>query len=164
MNMTTKLGLLCIAIGSTLAASDAMAVQITNTLNVSAALNTSCEVSANSAIDFGSFAVLASSGDKTANSGTTFQVACSADATPAIYSGGTRSMSNGTDLLPFNLSLTSGAGSNDLPTTSGAASAFTLNQDGNMHSVVLYAKTLASNYRVLSSGSYSTNVTVAIVY
>jgi spore coat protein U-like protein len=134
-------------------------------MTVSAELTTACIVSTTSAIDFGSFAALAATGDKTASSGSTFQVACSNSATPTISATGTRSMVNGvTNLLPFNLSLTSGAAANDLSADALDGSAFTLTKDGDLHDVVIYAKTLASNFKGLPSGAYTTDLTVSVTY
>src|SRR6185295_20408198 len=113
---------------------------------------------------FGSFNALASTGDQAANSGSTFRVACSNSASPTIYATGTRAMVNGSNSLPFNLSLTSGAASDDLPSTSGSATALTVTQDGDLHDVVLYAKTAASDFKSLPSGHYTTNVTVSVAY
>lgn len=65
-----------------------------------------------------------------------------------------------------DLSLTSGAAADDLPSTFGAGAdlpeGFT--QDGSLHDVVIYAKALASNFKLLPCGSYTTNVTVSVEY
>jgi spore coat protein U-like protein len=158
-------GIVLAALASLSMCGAAMAANADSTLTVSATLTTACEVSPTASISFGSFAALASTGDMTANSGSTFQVACSNSATPTIYATGTRSMVNGgTNLLPFNLSLTSGAASDDLPSDSGTASTFTLTQDGSLHDVVLYAKTAAADFKGLPSGPYTTDITVSVVY
>lgn len=159
-----KIATLSLALVAILGSGLAVAAEDTSTLTVSATLTTACEVSAASAISFVDFAALASTGNQTANSGSTFQVACSADATPTIYASGTRSMTNGVDNLAFNLSLTAGAAANDLPSTLGTAAALTVTQDGSLHDVALYAKTDAANFKALSSGNYTTDVTVAVVY
>lgn len=164
MNTTKIFTTLALAIAANLGCSAAFAAEDTSTLTVSATLTTACEVSAASAISFGSFAALASSGDRTANSGSTFQVACSADALPTIYASGDRIMLNGTAELPFNLSLASGAAADDLPVDSASATALTVTQDGDLHDVVLYAKTFAADFKSLPSGAYTTDVTVAVVY
>jgi spore coat protein U-like protein len=155
--------LLALALATTFAGS-AAAAEATSTLSVSAQLTTACEVSAAASIDFGSFAALASSGDKTANSGSTFQVACSNDAVPTIYVSGTRAMSNGTDALPFNLSLSSGASANDLGVDAGTANSLAVTQDGALHDVAIYGKVAAADFQGLSSGNYTTDVTVHVVY
>lgn len=154
------------AIVSVFACGSALATtQVDSTMTVDATLVTACQVSATSAIHFNSINALLSTGDKTANSGSSFQVACSAGASsPTIFASGPRSMSNGTDSLPFNLSLTSGAGSDDLPTSSGTATTFTLTKDGTLYDVPIYGKVLATNFAGLSSGAYTTDVTVSVVY
>jgi spore coat protein U-like protein len=158
-----SVSLLALALAAAFAGS-ATAAEDTSTLSVSAELTTACEVSAASSIDFGSFAALLSTGDKTANSGSTFQVACSNSATPTIYVSGTREMANGANVLPFNLSLTAGAAADDLSADSGAADALTVTQDGALHDVVIYGKVAAADFQALPSGSYTTDVTVHVVY
>ena len=161
-----QIGLVAATLASMAICGAAIAATSSSTMTVSATLTSGCEVSTTSAISFGSFAALANTGDKTASSGSTFQVACSASASPTIYAVGTRSMSDGVlpSLLPFNLSLTSGAAANDLPLTQGTAAALTLTKDGDLHDVVIFAKTLASNFKSLPSGGYTTNVTVSVDY
>jgi hypothetical protein len=136
-------------------------------LVVSATLASGCEVQAG-AINFGSITTLASTGDKTADSGTTFKVACSSDVSPTIASTTTRSMTDGAGtphLLPFNLSLTEGAASNDLATTTPDALSITKN--GTKQTVTLYAKVLASNFsgaNALPAGIYSNTMVVDVAY
>lgn len=153
-----------LAIGLLLVAGEVRAAEATGDVIVSATLSNACEVSAPSAaIDFGTFAALSSTGDKSANSGSTFQVACSTSATPTIYSASTRSMTSGASSLPFNLCLASCTGSNDLATTS-AGDPLTITQDGTLQTVTLYGRTLATNFAGLPAGAYSQTVTVAVVY
>lgn len=159
-----SVSLLALALAAAFSANAALAAEDTSTLSVSAELTTACEVSAASTIDFGSFAALLSTGDKTANSGSTFQVACSASAAPTIYVSGTREMINGANALPFNLSLTSGAAADDLSGDSGAADSLTVTQDGAMHDVVIYGRVAATDFQALPSGAYTTDVTVHVVY
>jgi spore coat protein U-like protein len=135
-----------------------------STLTTDVTLTTACETNGASAIHFADTVALLSSGDNTANSGSTFQVACSNSATPTIYATGTRAMVNGSNSLAFNLSLTSGAASDDLPSTSGSAAALSITQDGTMKVVALYAKTLATNFAALPSGAYTGDVTVSVAY
>lgn len=161
---TKNLSLLGVALAAALAGTTASAAEDTSTMTVSATLTTACEVSSASSISFGSFAALESTGDKTADSGSTFQVACSSSAVPKIYVSGTREMVNGANVLPFNLSLTSGAAADDLASTSGGADSLTVTQDGSLHDVVIYSSVAAADFKALPSGSYTTNVTVAVVY
>lgn len=156
--------LLGLALAAALASTASFAFEDTGTLTVSAELTTACEVSAASSIDFGSFAALLSTGDKTANSASTLQVACSNSATPTIYVSGTRSMANGANVLPFNLSLASGAAADDLGVDAASADTFTLTQDGALHDVVIYGMVAATDFQALPSGSYTTDVTVHVVY
>jgi spore coat protein U-like protein len=161
---TKNVSLLALALAASLASTSALALEDTSTMTVSANLVTACEVSPTSSIDFGNITALLSTGNQTADSGSTFQVACSADAIPSIYASGTREMANGTDVLPFNLSLTAGAASDDLPSVSGSAASLTVTQDGAMHDVTIYSRVAATDFQAITSGAYTTNVTVAVVY
>ncbi len=153
-----------LAIGLLLGAGEVRAAEATGDVLVSATLSAGCEVSAPSAaINFGTFAALTSTGDKSANSGSTFQVACSSSATPTIYSATARSMTSGGNSLPFNLCLSSCTGSNDLAAAS-AGDALTITQDGTLQTVTLYGRVLATNFAGLPTGAYSQTATVAVVY
>jgi spore coat protein U-like protein len=167
MFIKKQVGLVALALASVAMSGVVAAAAADSTMTVSATLTSACIVSATSAIGFGPFAALAVTGDKTANSASTFQVACSNSASPTISAAGTRSMSNGAttpSLLPFNLSLVSGAANDDLSADSGAGSAFTLAKDGDLHDVVIYGKTLASNFKALPSGAYTADVTLSVTY
>jgi hypothetical protein len=145
----------------------AMAATAHGNLVVSATLASGCEVQAGT-ISFGSIVTLASSGNQIADSGTTFKVACSSDVSPTIASTTTRSMTDGAptpSLLPFNLSMTAGAASNDLASTTPAALSIT--QNGALQTVTLYAKVLASNFtgvNALPAGVYSNTMVVDVAY
>jgi hypothetical protein len=136
------------------------------TVAVGATLVAACEVTA-ATIAFGSFANLLTAGDKTASSGTSFQVACSNDVAPLIYTTAPHVMLGGIgglEQLPFNLSLTSGAASDTINST---PTAFSPVQDGVLHSVPLYAKVLAANFtgaNARTSGTYTVNLTVSVDY
>jgi len=162
---TKKISLLAVALASISFGGAALAVQTPNsTLTTDVTLTTACETNGASSIGFGNVVALLSTGDQMANSGSTFQVACSNSAAPKLYATGTRAMVNGSDSLAFNLSLSSGADSDDLPTTSGSAQAITITQDGTKQVVALYAKTAAANFKGLPSGHYTGNVTVTVAY
>ena len=163
MNIKT-VSLLGLAMAAALASTASVAAEANSTMTVSAELTTACEVSAASSIDFGAFAALLSTGDKTADSGSTLPVACSNSATPTIYASGTRTMVNGANSLPFNLSLSSGAAADDLGTDAGTADTFTWTPDGALHDVVIYGMVAATDFQALPSGSYTTDVTVHVVY
>lgn len=166
MKSYEKLNLLAIALVSAFGASTAMAVEDTSTLTVSATLTSACEVSATSAISFGNVVALASTTANTAaNSGSTFQVACSVSESPTIYASGTREMINGTDVIPFTLSVVSSGGA-ELPSTSGTAAALpgSFVQDGDLHNVTLYSTIDAADFKSLPSVAYTTDLTVAVVY
>ncbi len=133
----------------------------TGTLTVNATLTSACTVSAAPTI---SFVFGAQDASATANTVSTFQVACSSDLTPTIYASGTRAMTSGANTMPFNLSLTADAVADDLPTTSPGA-ALTLVQDGTLKDVPLYASVAPAAFRGLAGGSYTvTGLSVVVSY
>lgn len=139
---------------------------VSGSVNVQTTLTAACEVSASgAAIDFGSVVALASSGNKTANSGSGFQVACSTGLTPTIYSTTTREMDDGAGhTLAFNLCLSACSGSNDLAATQEGADSLSITQDGTLKTVALHGRILATNFQALPAGSYSKSVTVNVDY
>jgi spore coat protein U-like protein len=123
-----------------------------------------CTVASGATLSFGAVVALASTGNVTANSGTTFWINCTADvtATPALYSASTRTLVSGGKTLPFALSAAS-AGGTELPTTSpGTAPAIAKN--GTNQTVPLYGRITASNFKSLPSGFYSTSITLTVEY
>lgn len=142
----------------------AVAATATGTMTVNATLTSGCTVSA-STLNFASAVALTSSPDVTADTGTSLKVACTAGTTPQIWSDTPRALSDGTNTFAFNLSQTSGAAADDLPTTSLAAetiSGFTA--DGAEHTVTIYGKILASNFGSKPAGSYTKAVTLSVNY
>ncbi len=135
----------------------------TGTLTVKATLTSACAVSAAPEIDF---VFSAQDATATANSVSTFQVACSSDLSPTISASGTRAMTKAGVSMPFNLSLTSGAALDDLPTTSpGATLPVSFVQDGTLQDVVLYASVAPAAFRGLAGGAYSvTGLSVVVSY
>lgn len=155
---------LAAAVVSAFSCGSAMAATTGSTMTVSATLTSGCEVSPTSSIGFGSFIALRSSLNKNANSGSTFQVACSLDnAAPTLYSASTRTMTGTGGSIPFTLSVASSGGA-DLAAAGPVGSAITLTQDGVLHDVVVYGQVLAANYAGQPSVAYSTDVTLTLVY
>jgi hypothetical protein len=143
----------------------AVAATATGTLTVNATLTSGCTVSA-STLNFASAVALTSSADVTADTGTSLKVACTAGTTPTIWSDTPRILSDaGTNTFAFNLSQTSGAAADDLPTTTGAAEAISgFTADGAEHTVTIYGKILASNFGSKPAGSYTKAVTLSVNY
>lgn len=163
MNANRNISLLALAIVSVLACGTAAATDATGTLTVNTTLTTACEVNTGGTIGFDSFAALASSGTKNANSGATFKVACSQDAvTPSIYSASTREMVNGANVVPFTLSLVSSGGTS-LPSAS-PGTAIGIAQDGTMKDVVLYGQLLPADYQGKKSLAYSVALAMTVEY
>jgi spore coat protein U-like protein len=146
MFIKKQVSLLAVALASLAMCGSVLAGTASSTTTVDATLTTACEVSATSAIHFGTFAALESTGDKTADSGSSFRVACSSGAVPKIYSLSAHTMVSGANNFPFNLSLTAGAASDDLPATGVTGVDPGMTKDGSLHDVVLYGKVLAANF------------------
>lgn len=158
-----------LAAGLATASSVAMAVPTTaqGNLTVGAVLQSACEVQAG-AISFGNIVTLASTPDQTADSGSTFQVACSSDLSPTIASTTLRKMSDGAGtphLLPFNLSLTAAAASDNFPSATPVA--LPTAKDGTMKALTIYAKVLNSNFtgtNALPAGTYTATLVMDVTY
>lgn len=165
--MFTKknVSLAALALTSLVVCGTAAAAQSDSVLTVGATLTSACAVSAGATISFGSFSTLAAV-DQTADSGSTFTVACSVDMTPTIFVTGTRTIINGVNTMPFNLSMTSGAAADDLPATLALAAPLTVVQDGTDKVVPLYARLVKANFGTLPAGAYANGsaVTVSVVY
>lgn len=164
--MFTKknVSLAAVAMASLVMCGSAVAAQSDSVLTVDATLTSACEVSSAAAISFGTFSTLAAA-DQTADSGSTFSVACSTDMVPTIFATGARTISNGADTLAFNLSLTSGAAADDLPSTLENAVGLSVLQDGTAKTVTLYALLAKANFASLPAGTYTGSaVTVSVLY
>jgi hypothetical protein len=115
-------------------------------------------------LSFGAVVALASTGDVTTNSGSSFWVNCTSDvaAAPALYSASARTLLSGGNSLPFALSIVSPGGV-ELPTASPGTQ-LGLTRNGSNQTVTLYGKILATNFQSLSSGMYSTSLTLTLEY
>ncbi|MDO8776033.1 MAG: spore coat protein U domain-containing protein [Burkholderiaceae bacterium] len=143
----------------------AMAVgSVSSTVTVDATLVSACEVSPTAAIHFGNITNISSAGDKLADSGSSFQVACSSDVAPLISTTAVRTMLFGAVPLPFNLSLTAGAAADDFPPT---ATGLVMTKNGVLQTVTLYGRVLAANFtgeNAKITGAYTVNLTVDVAY
>ncbi|MGR8979210.1 MAG: spore coat protein U domain-containing protein [Gammaproteobacteria bacterium] len=153
-----------LAAGMAMGSAGVFAGTATGTMTVNATLTSGCTVSA-STLEFASATALTSSSDVTGDTGNSLQIACSSGTTPTIWSDTARTLSDGTNTFAFNLSQTSGAAADNLPTTTGAAegiSGFTA--DGTSKTVTIYGKILASNFGSKPAGSYTKAVTLSVNY
>ena len=157
-----SVSLLALALASVFAGA-ASAGQVTSTMTVSATIEAGCKVSSASSIAFAPIAGLDTAGDMNANSGSTFQVACSNGATVGIYSADTREMKQGSDVIPFSLSLAED-GSTPLSSSSATPTAFAGIQDGSDHDVVIYGHVANGDFKGKPIGAYTTDITFAVVY
>ena len=146
-------------------ATGATAGTTTGDITVSTTLVSACEVTTSSAaIAFGSVTALLSSGNKAANSGSGFSVACSSDLSPKIYSDTARTMTDGTNNLDFDLCLAACDGSNGLGADSGSANTLSITQNGSPQPVALHGRITAANFKALPAGAYTKIVTVSVDY
>jgi hypothetical protein len=107
---------------------------------------------------------LASTGDVTTNSGSSFWVNCTSDvaAAPTLYSSTPRTLLSGGSSLPFALSIVSPGGA-ELPSASPGVQ-LGLTRNGSNQMVTLYGKILATNFQSLSPGMYSRSISLTLEY
>jgi spore coat protein U-like protein len=129
------------------------------------ALAQSCTVASGATLAFPPVVALASGGNPSTDSGQSFKISCDASVvtTLRLHSASPRVMTSSVYSLPFNLSLNSGASSNDLA-TGAPGTAISIVRDGQPQAVILYAKIFAQNFRSLPGGFYSTTVTLTLEY
>ena len=123
-----------------------------------------CTIASAAMLSFGAVVALASTGDVTTNSGSSFWVNCTSDvvAAPALYSATPRTLQSGGSSLPFTLSIVSPGGV-ELPTASPGAQ-LGLTRNGSNQNVTLYGKILAANFRSLPPGTFSRSITLTLEY
>jgi spore coat protein U-like protein len=123
-----------------------------------------CSVATGAQLVFGTVVALERTGDQTTDSASSFWINCNSEVTaaPQLYSPGPRVMQSGAQRLPFKLSLVS-PNAGDLPTGSpGTALSFPRN--GANQTVTLYGKILASDFKALPGGFYSSSISLTIEY
>ena len=123
-----------------------------------------CTIASGAMLSFSAMVALASTGDVTTNSGSSFWVNCTSDvaAAPALYSATPRTLLSGGNSLPFALSIVSPGGV-ELPTASPGAQ-LGLTRNGFNQVVTLYGKILASHFQSLPPGMYSRSITLTLEY
>jgi spore coat protein U-like protein len=123
-----------------------------------------CPVATGATLSFGAIVALASTGNVTSNSGSSFWVNCTSDVTaaPLLYSATPRTLTSGGNSLPFELSVVSPGGA-ELPYASpGAPLAFTRN--GTNQTVTLHGRVYSSNFRSLPAGMYARSIALTLEY
>lgn len=123
-----------------------------------------CSVASGATLSFGTVVPLASTGDVSANSGSTFWVNCTAEvsAAPLLYSASTRTLVSGANSLPFALSAASSGGT-PLPASS-PGTPLGIARNGTNQTVTLYGRIVPSNFKSLPAGSYSTSLSLTVEY
>jgi len=125
----------------------------------------SCTVGTGAALAFGHVVALASTAHQTTNSGQSFKIRCDSGVpgTLRLYSATPRVLHSNGSSLPFNLSLNSGAVSDDLPMAAPGAP-FEVTRNGTDQTVVLYAKIYTQNLKSLPGGLYSSVLMLTVEY
>jgi spore coat protein U-like protein len=123
-----------------------------------------CTIASGAMLSFGAVVALASTGDVTTNSGSSFWVNCTSDvaAAPALYSTTPRTLQSGASSLPFAFSIVSPGGV-ELPTASPGAQ-LGVTRNGSNQNVTLYGKVLAANFRSLPPGTFARSITLTLEY
>jgi spore coat protein U-like protein len=129
------------------------------------ALAQSCTVAQGAILAFPPVVALANGGDQTTDSGQSFKISCDASVVTSLrlYAASPRVMINNSRYLPFNLSLTSGALSNDLAASS-PGTPLNITRDGQGQTVPLYARIYAHDFQSLPGGVYATTLTLTLEY
>lgn len=154
------------AAGMAMGSAGVSALTATGNMTVTATLTSACSVS-DSALDFGPIAALDVTADVTADTGVTLQIACTTGTTaPVIYSTSTRTMTDGSSgTLPFYLSQTAGAATNDLPTTAtGETIGSSWTADGSAQVVTIYGRIPTSSFAGQPVGSYTATIIISVDY
>ena len=160
--MNSNKSRITLAVLLAMASGSIMAATANNTMTVRATLSQSCTLSSTSSMDFPSLS--AGGGDVTAtSSGVT--LLCTKGTTPKIYSSSARIITNSTTTedIPFNLSLTSGASSDDLPTSAPSSSNLPT-PTGTSMEIPIYGKILSTNYVGKTAGTYNGTVVLNVDY
>lgn len=164
--MNTKSTKLAFAVTALLLAGGAWAAAFdTTTLNASMTLTSGCESSETATLAFGSKVALFSTGNVSADTGATLQVACSAstETLPTMYADATRKMVNDINEINFKLSAAS-AGGTELGTDKSGGTQISITKDGTMKNVVLYGQVPVANFQGMPSVAYAGTVTVSFEY
>jgi len=123
-----------------------------------------CTVATGATLSFGAVVALASTGDVSTNSASSFWVNCTSDVTtePSLYSATQRTLTSGGNSLAFTLSAVTPGGA-ELPTASpGTPLGFTRN--GTNQTVTLHGRVHSSNFRSLPAGIYARSITLTLEY
>jgi spore coat protein U-like protein len=130
-----------------------------------AALAQSCTVASGGMLAFLGVVALDTTADQDTDSGQSFRIACDSAvaATLRVYSATPHVLRSGGHALPFNLSLNSGAGSDDFPAGSPGAQ-IALARNGKEQPVTLYARLFSRDFRSLPAGTYSAALTLTLEY
>lgn len=123
-----------------------------------------CTVATGATLSFGPIVALASTGDVTTNSGSSFWVNCTSDviAAPSLHSATPRTLASGGSSLPFALSTVTPGGA-ELPSASpGAPLGFTRN--GTNQAVTLHGRVDSGNFKSLPAGAYARSIALTLEY
>lgn len=123
-----------------------------------------CTVATGATLSFGAVVALASTGNVTSNSGSSFWVNCTSDVTaePSLYSATPRMLTSGGNSLAFALSVVAPGGA-ELPSASPGAP-LGLTRNGTNQTVTLHGRIDSSNFRSLPAGAYARSIALTLEY
>lgn len=123
-----------------------------------------CSIATGATLSFGAVVALASTGDVTTNSGSSFWVNCTPDVTaaPLLHSATPRTLTSGGNSLAFALSAVAPGGT-ELPTASPGA-ALGITRDGNNQTVTLHGRIRSSHFSALPAGVYARSIVMTLEY
>lgn len=123
-----------------------------------------CTVATGATLSFGAIVALASTGDVTTNSGSSFWVNCTSDvlAAPTLHSATERTLTSGGNSLPFGLSAVTPGGT-EMPTASPGAP-LGITRNGTNQTVTLHGRVLSSYFRSLPAGAYARSIALTLEY
>lgn len=158
MNKTIKK--LALVMGALAASGSVMAA--TQDLTVKAIVAPSCIFGAPATLDFGTLSISDLAAGKVETGAAAVKVTCTFGAVPArLYGGATRAMSNGTDLLAYEV-YTDNTRLVPLESTNSALAAI-VPATGTEQTINLYGKTAASQ-GTKPSGSYSQSLVLTVEF
>jgi len=158
--MNSNKSRITLAVLLAVASGAATAATVSNTMTVTATITQSCTLSPTSTLSFGD--LVAGGSDVTATS-SGVSLLCTKGSSPKIYSASDRKIINGTEEIPFNLSLTSGASADDLPTTAPTETNLPTTT-GEAQVIPIYGRIPAANYLTKTAGAYSGTVVLNVDY
>lgn len=161
IEMNTKLNKLALAIGVLIMSGTAAAATATQNLDVSANIAASCEFGTAASLPFGALTVSDLANGKNETTAAAVKITCTNTGTAAkLYGGATRQMTNGANVLDYEVYTDAGRTSALGTAALGGAS---VTADGTEQTITLYGKT-TSGQGAKASGSYSQALALTVEF